>query len=409
MSSAKQPKSSCCDPPPAKTEAGSRCVPAADSARPPADEPQAPPSCCPVASSSPTAAQTAFPPVDEPWIEGTVDTPVGPIPRVGTELRCADRAGSWRARWAIGRMHYTVPPGLYAVGRATPESPVFVSANYKMSFDRLRSRLGGRDGWILVLDTRGINVWCAGGKGTFGTEELVARAQAVRLGEVVSHRKLVVPQLGANGVSAHEVRKRSGFRVIYGPVRAEDLPAFLDAGMKATPAMRRVRFPLRDRVVLIPIELVMAAKWAVLVAVILGILAGFGPGVYSWTRALAVGSWAAVIFLGTCLAAVVLTPALLPWLPGRAFSLKGVWIGLAIAGAVAYYGSINADSFVSGLSMAACFLALPAVASFLAMNFTGASTYTSLSGVRREMRLAVPFQIVCGVTGLLLWIAGRFV
>jgi acetyl-CoA decarbonylase/synthase complex subunit gamma len=52
---------------------------------------------------------------------------------------------------------------------------------------------------------------------------------------------------------------------------------------------------------------------------------------------------------------------------------------------------------------------IPAVASFLGMNFTGASTYTSLSGVRREMRVAVPLQILGAVAGLGLWLAGRFV
>ena len=77
-------------------------------------------------------------------------------------------------------MDYRVEPGLYAVGSPTADSPVLVSANYKMSFDRLRSALPGVDAWILVLDTKGINVWCAAGKGTFGTDELVRRIEAAR-------------------------------------------------------------------------------------------------------------------------------------------------------------------------------------------------------------------------------------
>ena len=85
------------------------------------------------------------------------------------------------------------------MGSPSPDSPVLVSANYKLSFDVLRRSLAGIDAWILVLDTKGINVWCAAGKGTFGTEELLRRIAAVRLGEVVSHRRLVLPQLGAPG------------------------------------------------------------------------------------------------------------------------------------------------------------------------------------------------------------------
>ena len=113
----------------------------------------------------------------------------------------------------------SVDPGLYAVGHPTPESPVLVSANYKMSFDRLRSQLTGLTHGCLVLDTRGVNVWCSAGKGTFGTDEIVGRVRANRLGEIVSHRTLVVPQLGAPGVAAHQVKNRCGFRVVYGPVQ----------------------------------------------------------------------------------------------------------------------------------------------------------------------------------------------
>lgn len=91
-------------------------------------------------------------------------------------------------------MHYTVDPGLYGIGDPDPESPVLVTANYKMSFDLLKRAVSGLDAWILVLDTFGINVWCAAGKGTFGTDESVDRIESSGLGDVVSHRRLIVPQ-----------------------------------------------------------------------------------------------------------------------------------------------------------------------------------------------------------------------
>jgi hypothetical protein len=104
-----------------------------------------------------------------------------------------------------------------------------------------------------------------------------------------------------------------------------------------------------------------------------------------------------------------LTPALLPWLPGRAFSLKGVWIGLAVS--VVVLGITGSRQLISHslFTTISWFLILPAVASFIAMNFTGASTYTSLSGVRKEMKVAVPLQIAGTVVGLGLWFTGRFV
>jgi hypothetical protein len=111
------------------------------------------------------------------------------------------------ARIGVNHMGHRVTPGLYSIGRPGPESPVFVTANYTLSFDSLRSALKGIDGYILVLDTQGVNVWCAAGEGTFGTDELVNRIAATKLENVVEHRKLTLPQLGASGVNAFEVEK----------------------------------------------------------------------------------------------------------------------------------------------------------------------------------------------------------
>lgn len=344
--------------------------------------------------------------IDAPWAEGVVSTSLGDIPRVSTKLLFGDRLGSFKARWGVGRMRYTVEPGLYAVGNPSAESPVFVTANYKMSFDRLRAELGGMDAWIMVLDTKGINVWCAAGKGTFGTDEIVRRIAASGLDKVVSHRALVLPQLGAPGVSAHEVKRQSGFRVVYGPVRAEDIPAFMSSGMKATPEMRRVRFDLADRVVLIPMELVPLAKWALVAAATLFVLSGFGPGVFSVRRMIEAGPINALIIIAASIAATSLGPALLPWLPGRAFSAKGAWLGAALFAAL-FALSVQSSGLLSNkLSAAAWALIIMAISSYVVMNFTGSSTYTSLSGVKREMKFAVPLQ-VCGlVIGLGLWVGG---
>lgn len=182
--------------------------------------------------------------MDQPFVTGTIATASGNVPKVSPELRFADHWGTVKARWGVGRMEYAVDPGLYALGNPGDRSEVFVTANYKMSFDALRSSLPGRDAWILVLDTLGINVWCAAGKGTFGTTELVERIETSGLTDVVSRRSLILPQLAGPGVAAHEVKKRSGFTVRYGPIKASDLPAYLDAGRLASAAMRRKTFTL---------------------------------------------------------------------------------------------------------------------------------------------------------------------
>ena len=99
-------------------------------------------------------------------------------------------------------------------------------------------------------------------------------------------------------------------------------------------------------------------------------------------------------------AGAVLTPLLLPWLPGRAFSVKGLTLGL-LAGFILVVVRLNEPSHMDdGLEILAWLLLIYALSTYLAMNFTGASTYTSLSGVRREMRWALPAQILPGALAL---------
>ena len=136
-----------------------------------------------------------------------------------------------------------------------------------------------------------------------------------------------------------------------------------------------------------------------LVAAALFVLAGAGLDVFSLERAWR-GLWTG--FLGYALgflAGNVLTPLALPRLPGRAFSLKG-----AAAGAV-----LGLASFLAGqpLALAAgMWLGSVVAGSWYGMNFTGSSTYTSPSGVEREMRGAIPLQAAGLILSAALWLWG---
>lgn len=337
-----------------------------------------------------------------------METPVGPIPRIASTLRKEDHWGSFKTRWGVGRMHYAVEPGLYALGEPAPPSPVLVTANYKLTFDKLREALPGRSLWILVLDTKGINVWCAAGKGTFGTRELVERVQGSGLEKVVNHRRLIIPQLGGPGISAHQVRNLCGFKVIYGPIRANDLPAFLDTG-KVTAEMRRVTFSASERLQLIPMEIVGAFKMAVYICTAFFLVSGFGgPGGY-WENAWNHGLFSVSALLSALFAGAVLAPLLLPWLPGRPFSVKGLTSGFLVALALLGLHQPDLAAWPEFVETLAWLLLIPTFSAYLSMNFTGASTYTSLSGVKREMRWAVPLQIATAATGLALWLTSRFI
>jgi hypothetical protein len=293
-------------------------------------------------------------------------------------------------------MGHKVPAGLYALGAPTPEDPVAVTANYKMSYDMVRRALAGRNAWLLILETYGVNVWCAAGKGTFGTEELVRRIEKTGLAGMVSHRSLLLPILGATGVAAHEVKRLTGFSVRYATIRADDLPEYLDSGMVTTPEMRQLTFHFRERLVLVPVELVLALKSLGIVGSLLFLGAVLCRDVTAAMLALAA-------FLGAALAGIVIAPLLLPWLPGRSFSVKGALTGIAwVTAFFAITGIRNENAYV----VTAAFFALPAVSAFYTLNYTGCTTFTSRSGVMKEMRLALPVMGCSVLLGGVMLLAG---
>jgi len=319
----------------------------------------------------------------------------GPPRTLSTNIGWRDVLGGWKVRWGFGRAKYTVAPGLYRVGAPDSASPVLVTANYKLTVDAVRRQLVGLDVWLLVLDTKGVNVWCAAGKGTFGTAELVRRIQAAGLREVVKHRELVVPQLGATGVAAHEVKRATGFSVHYGPVRAADIPAYLAAGMKAMPAMRRVTFGWKERLAVTPVELVAAVGPLLAIATFvaaLDVLRHHSLTVHALTGM--------VPFLAAVLTGGLVVPWLLPWLPFRAFVLKGAVAGALVAAALLWWLPAG---LIEGAGAA---LLVVAITSYMAMTFTGSTTFTTLAGVRLEVRRGLPPILIAAGAGAILRIAG---
>ena len=339
------------------------------------------------------------------FVEEFVQTPAGPVPRIKTRFQWPDYAGTIRARLGINRDEYKIAPGLYCVGTPDSQSPVLVTANYKLTFDHLRKALASINAWILVLDTRGINVWCAAGKNLFSTAEVVDRVNHSEVKKVVNHNQLILPQLAATGVAAHEVKKQSGFEVIYGPVRCQDLPNFLTNNFKSEPSMRKVSFNIIERIILTPVELAHLPKPSLWVLLAAFLISGIGTHVFSISAAWLRGAMLAVAYAAGILAGAVAAPALLPWIPGRSFALKGAIIGvLSAAGTVALF-----RSDLQLLGALALILWTTAVSSYLAMNFTGSTPFTSPSGVEKEMRKAIPLQAAALLLALVAWVASAFV
>ncbi|MDO9338986.1 MAG: mercury methylation corrinoid protein HgcA [Bacteroidales bacterium] len=325
------------------------------------------------------------------------------VPLVSTMLNSADFMGAVMVRWGINRDNYLVSPGLYAFGSPGPTSDVFVTANYKLSFDTLRKNLSGVNGWILVLDTRGVNVWCAAGKGTFGTKELVSRIKLVSLDKIVNHKRIILPQLGATGVAAHIVKEESGFNVHYGPVRASDIKQFISDGYRADKEMRRVTFSFKDRIKLIPNDFIYGKFYLLGAMAVIFIISGLTRNGFSYRDFSGEGGPAILSVFLAYLSGIVITPICLPYIPGRPFALKGF-----ITGSIVFLILLSLNLKGKNIfEIVSWFLIITAISSFLAMNFTGSSTYTSLSGVKKEMKISLPLQIGFAISGIVLQVIGK--
>jgi len=357
-----------------------------------------PSSCC-SAPQGPAPYSYDDPDQDFPWVEELIDSATGKIRRVKTRLEFQDTLGAIKARLGINRDNYKVSPGLYAVGQPDAQSPVLVTANYKLTFDALRKELPDQNLWILVLDTKGINVWCAAGKGTFGTQELVQRINQVQLAKIIAHRTLILPQLGAPGVSAHAIKQRTGFSVVYGPVRAADISRFLRNNLKATGEMRTVHFTLKDRLTVIPVEFKLSLKLFPLFFALLLVFNLVQPGEVHAAEVLVQTLYNFIPYMIALALGTLGIAVLLPYIPLRSFALKGLLLGLPWAALVVkYHGTFYFPG--SPLIAAANVLFLTAITSFLALNFTGSTTYTSLSGVQKETIISVPVIILAALVGL---------
>lgn len=154
----------------------------------------------------------------------------------------------WSLFFRIIPPYPKIRPGVYAVGDPDKDSPVLVTGNYDLTVRRLVRAIDKKvDAWILVASSSGINVWCAAGGGYFTAEKIIAVLKSAQLADVVNHRALILPQLCANGVDGWRIREETGWGVHWGPVKAEDIPAYLSAKRKKTDRMRWVEFPIKDR------------------------------------------------------------------------------------------------------------------------------------------------------------------
>ena len=272
--------------------------------------------------------------------------------------------------------------GLIKTGNPDRNSPVFLTCNYHLTVERVKRVLKGIDAYLLIANSRGINVWCAATGGIFTNHNVISVLKVSGVEELVDHRNIMLPQLAATGVEADVIKKKTGWKVIWGPVYAKDIPAFIRNKLKKTPKMREVEFPLRQRIE-------MALAWAFPISIILALIM-----IPLWHEAIS-----ALIFLvwGLSFLIFVSFPLYSQWLSsedkrigfvffdfGRGGFQLILW-GVLILGLIVY--SLIADDFSRGFLFRWSFITFIAVL-LLSIDLMG-STPVYKSGLHEDRLLRV--------------------
>ena len=260
-----------------------------------------------------------------------------------------------------------IPVRLQRIGSPGPNSPVLVTGNFYLTVRRLIKKLRGLDAWLLVADSKGINVWCAAGSEEFNTRSVVSAVKTSGIAERVDHRRLILPPLGAPGIKARALEKQTGWSVYWGPVRARDIPQYLRDGHHRDDEIRRASFNWRERLdtalgTLFPIIFIGAVGFQL-----------FSP--HLLLNFLLVSTASFLFFFLTC-----------PWLPGKRGLAKLILPEIALGSL--WVGSLILD---------------PAGSSILRVNIVVAMTMllifgTELGGIAATMRSDLdPFLARLGI------------
>ncbi len=265
--------------------------------------------------------------------------------------------------------------GVVRIGNPGRNSPVLLTGNYILTVERVKRALRGLDCYLVVANSRGINVWCASAGGHLTTHSVVSALKTSGIEKLVDHRVVILPQLAATGVEARKVAEKAGWRVVWGPVYAEDIPRFVRNGFRKTPDMRETRFPAAQR-------LEMAIMWAFPFSAIAALLSlPFSTGA---TLHLALLIWM------LSLLAFLLFPLYSKWLssrgalPGPLKVLAALWaLSLPLVAACEYLVGTPTPGSLARWSAAAL-----AVLSIIVVDL-GGSTPTHRSGLHQPLRVVL--------------------
>jgi len=210
-----------------------------------------------------------------------------------------------------------VEPGLREIATPDRNSPIVVTGNFHLTVRRVEKALKGQNCYLLVVQSRGINVWCASAGGEMNTHSIITALKTSGIGERVDHRELILPQFSAPGIDTRLLKKATGWKAKWGPAYADELPAFFANAHTKKQEQCYARFSLSFRMemllsmnclpwlVFASIALAIRPTWALAITIIFWgagfvLYAGyyFLPFKSGWLKALMLSVATVVIFAG---------------------------------------------------------------------------------------------------------------
>ncbi|HQH99919.1 MAG TPA: acetyl-CoA decarbonylase/synthase complex subunit gamma [Deltaproteobacteria bacterium] len=121
-----------------------------------------------------------------------------------------------------------VEPKLYAIGEPTPDSPVFVTTNFSLTFFIVSGEIenSGISAWLAVPECEGMSVLTAWAAGKFSAATIAKFIRENGVEDKIRTRTIVIPGY-VSQISGELEDSLSGWKVLVGPEEAADLEGFI--------------------------------------------------------------------------------------------------------------------------------------------------------------------------------------
>jgi len=128
-----------------------------------------------------------------------------------------------------------VEPGIYQVAEPGPESPVFLTTNFSLTYFLVSGEIenSGASAWLVVPECEGMSVLTAWAAGKLSGEGVAKFVKEAKLEDRVATRDIVIPGLVAQ-ISGELEEALPGWKVLVGPQEAADIESFIRARLNPT-------------------------------------------------------------------------------------------------------------------------------------------------------------------------------